>query len=164
MNFNVIASGSSGNCYCIENNGYFIFVDAGATLTSIRKGLENRKPDKEKGASLFITHEHTDHISGVLPLISCYNPKIYTSKGTAAVLAEKGVNTEIIYTIDANITYEFADFTVMPFKTMHDACEPFGFKFGFGDNVLSIATDFGIVTDELFKAIENTQVLTVESN
>ena len=31
-------------------------------------------------------------------------------------------------------------------------------------NVLSIATDFGIVTDELFKAIENTQVLTVESN
>ena len=46
MNFNVIASGSSGNCYCIENNGHFIFVDAGATLTSIRKGLENRKPDR----------------------------------------------------------------------------------------------------------------------
>ena len=39
MNFNVIASGSSGNCYCIENNGHFIFVDAGATLTSIRKGF-----------------------------------------------------------------------------------------------------------------------------
>ena len=154
MNFNVIASGSSGNCYFIDNNGHFIFVDAGATLTSIRKGLENRKPDKEKGASLFITHEHTDHISGVLPLISCYNPKIYTSKGTAAVLAEKGVDPEIIYTIDANITYEFADFTVMPFNTMHDAVEPFGFKFEFGDKVVSIATDFGIVTDELFKAIE----------
>ena len=154
MNFNVIASGSSGNCYCIENNGHFIFVDAGATLTSIRKGLDNRKPDKENGASLFITHEHTDHISGVLPLISCYNPKIYTSKGTAVVLAEKGVNPEIIYTIDANITYEFADFTVMPFKTMHDAADPFGFKFEVGGKVVSIATDFGIITDELFKAIE----------
>ena len=147
MNFNVIASGSSGNCYCIENNGHFIFVDAGATLTSIKKGLENRKPDKERGASLFITHEHTDHISGVLPLISCYNPKIYTSKGTAVVLAAKGVDTEMIYTIDANITYEFADFTVMPFN-----------------KVVSIATDFGIVTDEIFKAIEDTHILTVESN
>ena len=164
MNFNVIASGSSGNCYCIENDGHFIFVDAGATLTSIRKGLENRKPDKEKGASRFITHEHTDHISGILPLISCYNPKIYTSKGTAGILAAKGVDPEIIYTIDANITYEFADFTVMPFRTMHDASEPFGFKFEFGNKILSIATDFGIVTDELYKAIENTQILTVESN
>ena len=126
MKFNVIASGSSGNCYCIENNGHFIFVDAGATLTSIRKGLENRKPDIKKGASLFVTHEHTDHISGILPLISSFNPKIYTSRGTAFALVERGVDPETIFTIDANITYEFADFTVMPFKTMHDAAEPFG--------------------------------------
>ena len=164
MKFNVIASGSSGNCYCIENNGHFIFVDAGATLTSIRKGLENRKPDIKKGASLFITHEHTDHISGILPLISSFNPKIYTSRGTAFALVEKGIDPETIFTIDANITYEFADFTVMPFKTMHDAAEPFGYKFDFGSKTVSIATDFGIVTDDVLKAVEDSHVLTVESN
>ena len=108
--------------------------------------------------------EYCDITKVPVTLYAFFVKLIKAETGTAAVLAEKGVNTEIIYTIDANITYEFADFTVMPFKTMHDACEPFGFKFGFGDNVLSIATDFGIVTDELFKAIENTQVLTVESN
>lgn len=164
MNFNVIASGSSGNCYCIENNGHFIFIDAGASLSSVRKALENRKPDSEKGASLFITHEHTDHISGILPLISCFNPKIYTSRGTAYMLAEKGVSPEIIYTIEAKITYDFADFSVTPFKITHDAEEPFGYKFEFGDKVISFATDFGIVTKELLKAIESSDILTVESN
>ena len=52
----------------------------------------------------------------------------------------------------------------MPFKTIHDALDPFGFKFEFDDKVVSIATDFGIVTDEIFKAIEDTHILTVESN
>lgn len=164
MNFNVIASGSSGNCYCIENNGHFIFIDAGATLTSVKKGLENRKPDNEKGASLFITHEHTDHISGILPLISYFNPKIYTSKGTAYMLLDKGVSPDIIYTMDAKTIYDFMDFSVIPFKTSHDAAEPFGFKFKFSDKVVSIATDLGVITNDLLKKIEDSDVLTVESN
>ena len=164
MNFNVIASGSSGNCYFIDNNGHFIFVDAGATLTSIKKALGSKAAEKGRQVSLFITHEHTDHISGILPLISCFSPKVYTSKGTAYSLMEKGVSPDIIFTIDANITYEFADFTVMPFNTIHDAVQPFGFKFDFGSKILSIATDFGVITDEIYKSIEDSNVLMVESN
>ena len=70
MNFTVIASGSSGNCYFIESNGHYVFVDAGATLTSIKKAIGKNNLDSGKSVSLFITHEHTDHISGILPLVS----------------------------------------------------------------------------------------------
>ena len=164
MEFNVIASGSSGNCYFIDSNGHYIFVDAGATLISIKKALGSKALDNSRQVSLFVTHEHTDHISGILPLISCYNPKIYTSKGTSNALLKKGVSPENIFTIDANIAYDFTDFAVMPFNTIHDAVQPFGFKFDFGSNILSIATDFGVITDEIYKAIEDSNVLMVESN
>lgn len=164
MNFTVIASGSSGNCYFIESNGNYIFVDAGATLTSIKKAIGKNNLDSGKSVSLFITHEHTDHISGILPLISCFNPKVYTSKATARALIAKGVDSNIVYGIDANITYDFTDFALMPFDTIHDAVQPFGFRFDFGGNIFSIATDFGIITDEIFKAIEESNILLVESN
>ena len=42
--------------------------------------------------------------------------------------------------------------------------QPFGFKFDFGSKILSIATDFGVITDEIYKSIEDSNVLMVESN
>lgn len=162
MNLHVIASGSSGNCYCIDNNGHFIFIDAGAPLKTIKNGLSGITP---KETSLFITHEHTDHISGLASLISYYSPKIYTSEKTAEYLVNSGkVDSRNLYVLDADVVYDFDSFAVKPFNIMHDAVEPYGYRFEFGDRVYSIATDFGAVTDYLLKAVEGTDTITLESN
>ncbi len=162
MNLHVIASGSSGNCYMINNNGHYIFIDAGATLTAIKKSLDNIKIAEK--VSLFVTHEHNDHISGIMPLIKSFSPKIYSSYGTASYLEHKGVPCESIYTINDSCIYDMGDFTVTPFKIFHDAAEPFGYKFDFGNTVISFATDLGIVTDDLYKTVEGSTVLLLESN
>ena len=78
MKLHVISSGSSGNCYCINNNGHLIFVDAGVSLTAVKKALCSI--ESPKSVSLFVTHEHQDHISGIIPFIKYYNPKVYTSR------------------------------------------------------------------------------------
>ena len=162
MKINVVATGSSGNCYCIENNGHVIFVDAGAAVRDIKSILDDNESINE--TSLFITHEHSDHIKGLVPLINKYNPKIYTSRGTAEVLLRKGVRPEILYPIESNTNYDFKDFSVRAFNTIHDAAQPFGFRFDFGTDIFSIATDFGVVDDYLLKSLEGSNVMIVESN
>ncbi len=162
MELHVIASGSSGNCYMINHNGHYIFIDAGATITAINKALNNIKASK--GVSLFITHEHHDHISGLFPLVKSFSPKVYSSLGTAYHLEEKGVPSDNIYTLNSRCIYDMEDFTVTPFDILHDAEEPFGYKFNFGGHIISIATDLGIVTDNLYKTLEDTNTLILESN
>lgn len=161
MNLHAIASGSSGNCYCIDNGGHFIFIDAGASLSSVKKCIGSKKPSC---ADLFITHEHTDHISGIMPLISAYSPMVYASEKTAAVLASKGVDDERLYVLDADTVYDFDSFTVKPFNINHDAEEPFGYRFDFGGNIFSIATDFGAATDYVLKSLEGSDTVIIESN
>lgn len=162
MKINVVATGSSGNCYCLENNGHVIFIDAGATLRDIKTVLENI--DIINDVSVFITHEHTDHIKGIKTLIKNYNPKIYTSNGTANELINKGIDPNIIYNMESNVNYDFKDFYVRAFNTIHDAREPYGFRFDFGEDIVSIATDFGVIDDYLLKSLEGSNIMIVESN
>lgn len=162
MKFRILSSGSSGNCYCIEHNNKYIFIDAGVSVKRIKEELGDLPDDSEK--MLFITHEHSDHISGFMPLVKKYAPKVYTSEKTAFILVEKGANPDNIYVLDADCNYDMEDFSVTPFKLMHDAVEPFGYKFCFDDNIISIATDFGIVTDYITKSIEDSNIVLLESN
>ncbi len=162
MKLRIIASGSSGNCHCIENNNEYIFVDVGASVSKISN--EIGQLDDNSKISLFITHEHTDHISGFMPMVRKYMPKIYTSEKTADILLSKGANPDYMYVLDADCCYDMDSFSVTPFRLNHDAVEPFGYKFNFGENIISFATDFGIVTDYLRRAVEKSNILILESN
>ena len=68
MNFYSIASGSSGNCYYIETENKKFLIDAGISFKRIKDALTNIQVDMSEIDGIFITHEHTDHISG-LPMI-----------------------------------------------------------------------------------------------
>jgi phosphoribosyl 1,2-cyclic phosphodiesterase len=59
-----LASGSSGNCFYIENKGSAILVDAGISTKRIFQGLFDIKRSPNNLKAIFITHEHSDHIKG----------------------------------------------------------------------------------------------------
>ena len=58
-------SGSSGNCSVVEEDGRFIMIDIGksARLTSV--ALDEMGLDREELLGILISHEHTDHVSGL---------------------------------------------------------------------------------------------------
>ena len=162
MKLHIIASGSSGNCICMEHGKNCIFIDAGIPVVRVKNALKNIPLNKE--ISLFITHEHSDHICGLIPFVNLYSPKIYTSEMTADILIKKGINENKLFILDHDVAYDFKEFSVKPFKLMHDAADPMGFKFDIDGKTISIATDFGIVSDYILKSIENSELMILESN
>ncbi len=162
MEINVIASGSSGNCYCIKHNNKYIFIDVGVSASKIKNELGNI--DRNSQVILFVTHEHTDHISGLKSMVKNFSPTIFTSEKTADILVNKGADIDKLYVLDADYEYDMDDFSVTPYNLMHDAVEPFGYKFNFGDNIISFATDLGIISDYIAKSIEGSDTIILESN
>ena len=160
---NVVASGSSGNCYCIETDDKIIFVDAGLAYKKV-SGALGAGLAGSKDCCLFITHEHRDHIAGIRPLINKFSPKIYTSEGTAFHLEAQGINTENLYVLDADVEYDFSSFSAKAFKITHDCSQPFGYRFNLGDTVCTFATDLGFAGDYVIRNLEGSTTLVLESN
>ena len=64
----ILGSGSSGNCAYVETDEARILVDAGFSARQIRQRLATIGRTPENLTGILITHEHTDHISGLLAL------------------------------------------------------------------------------------------------
>ena len=64
-----IASGSSGNCIYLGEEDGGILIDAGISRKRIVTGLERKGLSLDDIKAIFITHEHSDHISGLGPVL-----------------------------------------------------------------------------------------------
>ncbi len=161
MEIHVLASGSSGNCICIDDNDHLVIVDAGVSYKCLQQSL----PQKDyKSISMFITHEHTDHIKGIKPIFNKLKPKVYASGGTVEILSDKGIDDESLYILQPDTSYDMGVFGVRAFGIEHDAVEPFGYRFEIGGKDVGIATDLGIATDYVLKSLEGSDTLILESN
>jgi phosphoribosyl 1,2-cyclic phosphodiesterase len=162
MKLHALASGSSGNSYCIETDTDLIFMDIGVRLcdiTSFMAGIDN----ENKRLSLFLTHEHTDHISGLASFMRKYSPRVYSSAGTARALADK-VDLSSIFVLQRSVYYDTDSFAVVPFDISHDAAEPFGYVVMTAQGNAGFATDLGCVTDQQLRYLEDSDILVLESN
>ena len=82
MKFSSIASGSKGNCLLYENNDVKLLVDAGISKKRIEEGMSECGSSLEEVNGILITHEHSDHISGLGVVSRKYHIPIYATKGT----------------------------------------------------------------------------------
>ena len=60
-----IASGSSGNCIYIGSDNTHILIDAGISRKRIIEGLKKADLSLSDISAVLVTHEHSDHISGL---------------------------------------------------------------------------------------------------
>ena len=65
MRFVSIASGSSGNCIYTGTEESHILIDAGISAKRIEQGLNEVGLKTSELDGICITHEHSDHISGL---------------------------------------------------------------------------------------------------
>lgn len=120
MQIQLIASGSSGNCYRVSDGYSSLLLDAGISIKRIKQGLNYKLHEV---AGVLITHEHLDHAKAVYSLaksgIDCY-----MSKGTKIALE---INSRRLKTIKTKEQITIGTFQVVAFEVTHDAVEPVGF-------------------------------------
>ena len=82
MRFESIASGSSGNCIYVGSANTHILMDVGISRKRTVDALKEIGLDMTDIDGIFLTHEHTDHITG-LPVIAKHSQMpIYATRGT----------------------------------------------------------------------------------
>lgn len=120
MKLKVLESGSSGNCYLLENTSECLVLEAGINFKEVLKALEF---NVSKISGCIVTHEHKDHSKYINDFIK-NGIKVYMSKGTAEALKLK---SHYINIVKHNCGFKLGDFKIIPFNVKHDAEEPIGF-------------------------------------
>ena len=118
MTLQVVATGSTGNCYILWNEGRSLVLDAGIKAKRIIQAVGY---DPSLIDACLITHEHGDHCLGVADLDAIGVP-CYGTTGTAQVVP--GLRSGGY--VKDNIRV-FGDLLVMDFPTQHDAIAPCGY-------------------------------------
>lgn len=166
LKFASIGSSSSGNSYLISDGKTRIILDVGLAAKKIKEGLALCKIKPEDIQGVFVTHEHNDHVKSIRTIAkSCENAKVYTSRGTAYACEKfEYVREQQLEYISAQDEIMVGSIKVKAFSLSHDAAEPLGYSFFTDDDQLTVATDTGIVTDEIEEEVFKANKLVLEAN
>ncbi len=159
-------SGSTGNSTYIGTHNGGILVDAGASFKGICNALERAGGSYDEIKAVAVTHEHSDHIKGLKAFLSKTRAFLIASKGTLNALAMSDMipaDTQVIEIGDKPLEVDGIEIT--RFRTCHDCADSSGYSFLLPDRKkVTVCTDLGVVTDEVRKAINASDVLLFESN
>lgn len=148
MRLKVLKSGSSGNCYLLENETECLIIEAGVDFKEVLKAVDF---NILKIAGCIISHEHKDHSKYIKQFID-NGISTYMSKGTAFSI---NIKSHYINIISTKTMFNIGKYKIIPFETAHDAAEPFGFYINHAEtgNIL-FATDTYYIFNK-FKGLNN---------
>jgi len=163
MKFCSISSGSSGNCFFVGSDRTNILIDIGISKKSLLNAINmiNVKPNLISG--ILITHEHLDHYKGASVVCKSLDIPLYLNELTFKNIEDKLKGVERINIID-NKEFSIGDLDIRTFKLPHDAVDPIGYSILDGTKKLSIATDIGYMSKDVFDNIKDSDVILIESN
>lgn len=166
MVFCSLYSGSSGNSMFITSDRAKILIDAGLPGKKIDEALKAIDEETKNIDGIFITHEHSDHIKGVGVISRKYDIPIYANADTwSAMEGSLGkIKEHNIKVIDKRSVTEIGDLNIKAFNIPHDASGPMGYTVSDGKKNISIATDFGTFTREIYDNVKDSEVILLESN
>jgi phosphoribosyl 1,2-cyclic phosphodiesterase len=159
----VLASGSSGNCSLLATDKTRLLIDAGLSLKELTRRLAIIGEQPEMLTAVIVTHEHSDHVSGLARLARKYGIPIYVTWLTAPNL-EWNEYEPSLELFQAGARFHIGDIEVQSFTIPHDACDPVGFCFRAEGVKVGVATDLGYVTDSIRVHTRGCDVLLLESN
>ena len=123
--------------------------------------LAGVKPDSLD--AILITHEHSDHISGLPAIAKKLDIPVYVSRLTAPGIPW-GEYTPKLELFQAGSAFTIGDIEVQSFTIPHDAADPVGFSFKSEGIKVSIATDLGYLPDSVRYHLRGSDMLLLESN
>ena len=160
MKICVLASGSKGNCTYIESENHRILIDLGTSCLSIEKQLKKIGVNPETIDGVFITHNHTDHISALKVFLKKNNSTLYIKKNTLPDL-EEFIPKKVVFLED---TLQLDELHITLVKTSHDAPDATGYIIKDSKVSLVYITDTGYIHKKYFEILKNHTLYVMESN
>jgi len=163
MKICLLASGSKGNAILVESGQTRLLIDAGLSAREIRRRLDLIGIAAESLTALLITHEHTDHVKGLGPLVRQLNIPVYLQSDLARSLPDVGKN-ECVREFVEGEDFTVNDLIVRPFAVTHDSLAPVGFTLNGESGKIGVATDLGVITRLVTDCLRDCRVLVLETN
>ena len=113
MIIKTIATGSTGNCYLIDDGCTQLLLECGIIFKKIQQALNYQT---SKVAACLISHSHQDHCKGVQGALNA-SMDVYMSKATTD---EVGIEHNRIKQYTNKQQFKIGSFTILPFDVKHD--------------------------------------------
>lgn len=158
-------SGSKGNCYYIGAGNEGVLIDCGRSCKQIENAMNMNNLSMQNVGAIFITHEHIDHCSALKVLASRYNIKVYASLGTLQALDKANRLDRRFQTFIIENEIPIGNMNIKRINTPHDASESCCYSVALSDGkVATIATDLGVMTNEVKQSLLKSDFVVLESN
>jgi phosphoribosyl 1,2-cyclic phosphodiesterase len=170
LRFTSLGSGSSGNATLIEaprQDGARptrLLVDCGLPPRQLALRLAARGLLVTDIDAVFVTHEHSDHVGGVLALQRRHGTPVWASAGTWAQATAKLEAAPACGVARDGETIVIGALTLRPFAVPHDAGEPLQLSCSDGLRSIGILTDIGEPTEAVVRALQGCDALLLETN
>jgi phosphoribosyl 1,2-cyclic phosphodiesterase len=156
-------SGSNGNCYYVGNESEAILIDAGLSCRETEKRMTRLNLSIKKVKAVFISHEHSDHISGIETLSKKYQLPVYITDKT---LRNGGLKIEkhLIFPFKAYEQIVYGNISITPFPKFHDAADPYSFIVDCKGIKVGVFTDIGSVCNHIIGHFKQCHAAFLETN
>jgi phosphoribosyl 1,2-cyclic phosphodiesterase len=117
----------------------------------------------DKVKAIFVSHEHSDHITGIPVLARKFQLPVYITEGTRT----KGrlfLEKHLVISFRAHIPIQFSGFSVTAFPKFHDAFDPHSFIVASASVKVGIFTDIGIACDQVIRYFQQCHAAFLEAN
>jgi phosphoribosyl 1,2-cyclic phosphodiesterase len=162
MRYASLGSGSKGNATLVATDNGVVLVDCGFSVRETVRRLARLRCNPEDLDAILVTHEHSDHIRGVVPLARKYGLPVFMTAGTAKAVSS--CRDVIAHEVNPHRSLSLAGFDIIPVAVPHDAREPVQYIFRAGGNSLGILTDLGCITPHVIDAYGECDGLLLEAN
>ena len=163
--FTTLYSGSSGNCALILHEGKYLLIDMGKSCRTTLNALRSLGLAVSDCEGILITHEHSDHVSGLDTFFKHYSVPVYGCADTLDTLYSRGTIPPALDAIAMDgRTEDIGTFRVSSFPTSHDVpcC---GYRVTTPDgHIMALATDLGVLTPVVQENLAGCSLVALEAN
>lgn len=118
---------------------------------------------------ILISHEHTDHCSGLPMVVRHWPATVYLTEGTHEAIcrglsAEQAKQIQRVEYVSAGQSFTVGDIEINAFRIPHDAADPLAFCFRANGSKLALVTDLGYLPELVKQHLRGSDCLILESN
>jgi len=164
MIFCNLGSGSKGNSTYVRDDGQALLIDQGFSVKNLLGRMERVNLDPHRVAAILLTHEHSDHLSGVGIFARRFHVPVYITSKTLMKIPEKILKNVTVVEFTSGDELKISGMKVKTFHIPHDAADPIGVVISGKKHRIGIITDIGKEVQYLREYLNNLDLLFLESN
>lgn len=162
MKFASLGSGSKGNATLVQAGDTLVMIDCGFSLRETTRRLQRLGMRPGDLDAILVTHEHSDHASGVARLSRAHDIPVYMTHGTAHTGRCEGCFEQRLF--NCGDEFSIGSLVVTGIAVPHDAAEPCQYRLSWEGRALGLLTDLGSVTPHVVDQYRHCQALVLEFN